>query len=80
MYLYSCAEALCAQYVGVLNTGSDVDISDSKQHKKKTAKVKKMRARDVEIYKYERRTEEELYMAVCLGFIVCNETDVPFIS
>lgn len=41
MYLYSCAVALCALYVGVLNTGSDVDISDSMQHKKKAAKERK---------------------------------------
>lgn len=41
---------------------------------------KKENEREVEIYKYERRTEEELYMAVCLGFTVSNERLIILMS
>ncbi len=39
--------ALCALYVGVLNIGSDVDISDSKRHQNKAAKERKERGGNI---------------------------------
>ncbi len=38
---------LCALYVGVLNIGSDVDISDSKRHQNKAAKERKERGGNI---------------------------------